>query len=175
MPQSPDKPVYQLQQIENPESGKRRMIVIINPVSGIGKKKTLPGLLKKGLKGSPVSYEIAYTQYAGHASIIAAQAAEAGYDMVIAAGGDGTVNEIARSLMHSSCSMGILPVGSGNGLARHLCMPMNLEKAIKKLRRKMVISMDVCYINDEPFFCTAGVGFDAHVGHLFNQAGKRGL
>jgi YegS/Rv2252/BmrU family lipid kinase len=94
---------------------------------------------------------------------------------VIAVGGDGTVNQVASCLLNSKLIFGILPLGSGNGLARSLGIPMNINQAIKFLYKEKVQELDVGLINNIPFFCTAGLGFDAKIGELFFLDKTRGL
>jgi YegS/Rv2252/BmrU family lipid kinase len=119
-------------------------------------------------------YEILLTERAGHASELATNAKDAGIDVVVAIGGDGTVNEVARSLVHSQTALGIIPCGSGNGLARHLMLPMNAKKCIEIINRCEIHDLDYGIINEHPFFCTCGMGFDAFVSMKFAEAGKRG-
>lgn len=90
-------------------------------------------------------------------------------------GGDGTINEIARSLVHTDTALGIIPCGSGNGLARHLHIPMEPKKALEVLNEGCLDTIDYGKINGTDFFCTCGVGFDAFVSLKFAHAGKRGL
>ncbi len=95
---------------------------------------------------------------------------------MVAVGGDGTVNEVGRGLLHQEgAAMGIVPRGSGNGLARHLKVPLGLNAALRRLRQPTFSRMDVGMLNERPFFCTAGLGFDAHVSQHFAMAGSRGL
>lgn len=115
-----------------------------------------------------------YTEYAGHAVEIAAQKAKEGVHAVVAIGGDGTINEIARSLVHTKTALGIIPCGSGNGLARHLQISMEPKKAIEIINEGIMDVIDYGKINDVPFFCTCGVGFDAFVSLKFAKAGRRG-
>ena len=119
-------------------------------------------------------YEILLTERAGHACELASNAKDAGIDVVVAVGGDGTVNEVARSIVHSNTALGIIPCGSGNGLARHLMLPMNVRKSIEIINRFEVHDLDYGIINGYPFFCTCGMGFDAFVSMKFAESGKRG-
>ena len=86
-----------------------------------------------------------------------------------------SINEVARSLAHSNTALGIVPCGSGNGLARHLCLPMNMKGALEIINQGKTDQFDFGTINDHPFFCTCGMGFDAFVSLKFAEAGKRGL
>lgn len=153
---------------------KKKAVFIINLISGTSDKAAIPGLIDQYLDKTKFEYEIAVTQYAGHASEIAAKAKDDGVDVVVAIGGDGTVNEVARAIVHSSTALGIIPCGSGNGLARHLLLPLNVRKAIEVINRCEIRQLDYGIINDYPFFCTCGMGFDAFVSMKFAEAGKRG-
>ncbi|MDP2816446.1 MAG: diacylglycerol kinase family protein, partial [Rectinemataceae bacterium] len=107
--------------------------------------------------------------------IIAKESLAAGIQKIVAVGGDGTVNEVASALIDTDAVMGILPKGSGNGLSRHLRIPMSIPRAIQLINRRRVTPIDYGLINGIPFFCTAGVGFDAHIGHHFSMLSSRGL
>lgn len=153
---------------------KKKMVFIMNPISGTASKAAIPGLIEKTLNKDLFDYELRMTQYAGHATVIAAEAKDAGADIVVAVGGDGTVNEVARAIVHSQTALGIIPCGSGNGLARHLLLPMSAKKSIQVLNKCEIHDFDYGIINGHPFFCTCGMGFDAFVSQKFAQAGKRG-
>lgn len=117
---------------------------------------------------------IRQTEHAGHAMELAAEAAGKGVDVVAAVGGDGTVNEVARSLVHTRTALAIVPCGSGNGLARHLQIPREPAKAIRVINEATIHCLDYGKINGHPFFCTCGMGFDALVSLKFAESGKRG-
>ena len=153
---------------------KKKAIFIINLISGTSDKAAIPGLIDQLLDKEKFEYEIAITEYAGHASEIAAKAKDDGVDMVVAVGGDGTVNEVARAIVHSNTALGIIPCGSGNGLARHLQLPINVKKSIEIINAFEVRDLDYGIINGYPFFCTCGMGFDAFISLKFAEAGKRG-
>lgn len=154
---------------------KKRVTFIVNPISGTQNKKGVTEKIKKYANNEKFDISIIPTQYAGHATEIAAQCAADGVDIVVAVGGDGTINETARALVHSNTVLGIIPCGSGNGLARHLRIPMDVQKAIEIINQCVVETIDYGKINDIPFFCTCGVGFDAFISMKFAQAGKRGI
>ncbi|WP_321480624.1 diacylglycerol kinase family protein [uncultured Bacteroides sp.] len=153
----------------------KKVIFIFNPVSGTQDKELVLHSLNDVLDKEKYCFEVLKTERAGHAVEIAAQAAADGVDIVVAVGGDGTVNEIARSLIHTNSALGIIPSGSGNGLARHLQIPMDMHKALDIINAGLVDVIDYGKINDIPFFCTCGMGFDAFVSLKFANAGKRGL
>ena len=153
---------------------KKRIVFILNPISGTHSKKEIPGLIDKLLDKEQFDYELRLTEYAGHAAEIAKESATEGIDVVVAIGGDGTVNEVARSLVHTKTALGIIPCGSGNGLARHLCLPLDIKSAIRIINACHIEDFDYGVINDLPFFCTCGMGFDAFISLKFAEAGKRG-
>jgi len=150
----------------------QKRLFIINPVSGTKHKNNLEALLSKSFLSE---YDIAYTEYKGHAIKLAEEAVKNDYKTVVAVGGDGTVNEVAQALRNTETALYILPKGSGNGLARHFNIPLNIEKAIEGLNSAKIRTIDTAELNEIPFFCTAGIGFDAQVGQKFAEAGTRGL
>lgn len=155
---------------------KQAIWFIVNPISGDKKKhqKTVQ-LIDNQLDTQIYSPTIHYTNYAGHATVIAKEAVKQQIPFVVAIGGDGTVNEIGKALINTETALGIIPTGSGNGLARELEIPMNIKKAIESLNTPINKQIDVCFVNETPFFCTAGVGFDAHCAEIFAQKTKRGF
>ena len=154
---------------------KKRIIFVVNPISGTQSKKAILKWIDERMDRSVYDYSIVRTEYAGHATQIAASAVEDKVDVVVAIGGDGTINEIARALVHSETALGIIPCGSGNGLARHLRIPMEPKAAIDIINQGNRLCIDYGKINNIPFFCTCGVGFDAFVSLKFADSGKRGL
>lgn len=155
-------------------SGKKNITFIVNPISGNHNKDDIPQMIAEGIDSKCFNVTVRMTEHKGHAAEIARQCAADGVDVVVAVGGDGTVNEVARSLTHTNTALGIIPCGSGNGLARHLCIPLNPRKAISIINQCQIESFDYGVINDIPFFCTCGMGFDAFISLKFAEAGKRG-
>lgn len=153
---------------------KKNIIFILNPISGTHNKLVVPRIIKETLDTEKFNYQVIYTEYSGHAAEIAKKCAKENTDIVVAVGGDGTVNEVARSLAHSNTALGIIPCGSGNGLARHLCIPIDIKKSIEIINECNIETLDYGVINDLPFFCTCGMGFDAFISLKFAEAGKRG-
>lgn len=153
----------------------KKIIFIVNPISGTQTKKAITANIEKFINTKKYNHQIIATRYAGHATEIAANAVKDGIDIVVAVGGDGTINETARALIHTQTTLGIIPCGSGNGLARHLNIPMDVRKAIETINKGLITTVDYGKINDIPYFCTCGVGFDAFVSMKFAQAGKRGI
>ena len=152
----------------------KKIVFIINPISGTRGKDDLPDLIAALTDKSQFTPAVRFTEYAGHAAEIARQSAAARADVVVAVGGDGTVNEVARSLVHTETALGIVPCGSGNGLARHLRIPMDIRKAISIINQCQIDTFDYGVINGQPFFCTCGMGFDAFISLKFAESGKRG-
>lgn len=155
-------------------SDKKKIIFIMNPISGTVKKSGIPQIIENTLDKEYYDFSITETRYCGHAFEIARDAKDKGYAVAVAVGGDGTVNEVARGIVHSDTALGIIPCGSGNGLARHLMLPMDVHKAIKIINTHTVHDLDYGIINGMPFFCTCGMGFDAFISMKFAESGKRG-
>ncbi|MBP3711479.1 MAG: diacylglycerol kinase family lipid kinase [Bacteroidaceae bacterium] len=152
-----------------------RILFIVNPISGTSDKRHIIDLIPKYLDSQRFRWTLCYTERKGHAAELVGEAIKEGTDVVVAVGGDGTVNEVARSLVHTDVALGIIPCGSGNGLARHLYIPMNPDGALQVLADHHVESLDYGIIDEVPFFCTCGVGFDAFISDRFAKAGRRGL
>ena len=156
------------------DNNKKKIVFVINPISGTQGKEQILAWVNEKLDREKYDMEVVYTEYAGHAVQIAEQKAAEKAFAVVAIGGDGTINEIARSLVHTDTALGIIPCGSGNGLARHLQIPLDPKKAVDIINGGRLEVIDYGKINGIPFFCTCGVGFDAFVSLKFSQAGKRG-
>ncbi|MCX2740815.1 diacylglycerol/lipid kinase family protein [Pontibacter anaerobius] len=156
-------------------SKRTRIRFIINPTSGTNSRVDVAARIREHLDERKYVHDIMYTTHAGHAPELAHQAANEGIEVVVAVGGDGTVNEVARGLLKTETALAILPKGSGNGLARHLKIPMALEGAMRVINQRNVITIDSGEINQHPFFTTAGIGFDAYISSVFAGNKKRGL
>lgn len=153
----------------------KKIVFIINPKAGTGSKRTVLNAIDRHLDTTRFLHTIRYTEYAGHAAVIAREEAEQGTDVVVAVGGDGTVNEVGRALVGTQTAMAIIPCGSGNGLARHMRISMRPDKAMQLINEYCVKEIDYGVVNGNPFFCTCGVGFDAFISMKFAEAGSRGL
>lgn len=152
----------------------RQLLLIINPISGLGSKEGIEPLVRKSLEPLGYRLAIALTSGRGDATRLALEAVDAGFYGVLAAGGDGTVNEVARALCHTPTVLGILPCGSGNGLARHLGIPVDPVAAVRIIAEGHVTDSDFGAVNGRQFFCTFGVGFDAAVSYKFARQHRRG-
>lgn len=149
-------------------------LLLINPISGTRNKNEICDLAVTRLHDADIDLEIIHTGHKGHGAELAKEAAAKGMDIVIVAGGDGTVNEVASVLMHTETSLGIIPCGSGNGLARTLGISMDFDKAIDTISHFKPYSIDCGVADGKPFFCTFGVGFDAAVTEKFSSGKRRG-
>ena len=155
-------------------AGKRKILAVINPISGTSNKEFMPETIARCIDPDKFDVVVRFTQHASHATLLTEEAIKEGFYGVIAVGGDGTINEVAAALRDSSTALGIVPCGSGNGLARHVGIPKNVERALEIINLDNIEALDYCTANDRPFFCTCGVGFDAHVSQKFAEARKRG-
>lgn len=153
---------------------KEKVCLIINPISGTDSKINIPEEVTTSLNPMKSDVIIRITGYPRHASEIAREAVREGYKIVIVAGGDGTVNEAARELINTPTRLGIIPLGSGNGLARDLGIPIDTDKALDIIVRGHTRAIDYGMANDHIFFCTCGFGFDAFISDRFAEERKRG-
>ena len=153
---------------------KKNILFIINPISGVGKQKTIEKLIHLYLDKTQFDVEIQYTQRAKHAIALAKKNAP-NFNIIVAVGGDGSVNEIGKSLINTNTTLAIIPAGSGNGLARDLKIPMAMKKALLLINAGKTKSIDAIKINNDYFLGTAGVGFDADISWKFDEAPTRGL
>lgn len=154
---------------------REKILFVINPISGNKSKDYIPELIEKKFNSEDYDVNIVVTQRAGEATQIVKQFILKGYKKVVAAGGDGTVNEVASGVVDTDAVLGIIPLGSGNGLARHLKIPLKADKALDLILKGESTKIDYGKINDRKFFCTTGVGFDAHIGHVFSKLEGRGF
>ncbi|HKG07795.1 MAG TPA: diacylglycerol kinase family protein [Pedobacter sp.] len=154
---------------------KSNILFIINPISGGKNKQKLPALIDSALDRTKFNANFSFTEYVGHASEIAEEASNKNFDIIVAVGGDGTINEIAAKVMSQNKILGIVPFGSGNGLARFLKIPMNTLSAIKLINSCHVNVIDTGKFNEKHFFNMAGMGFDAHISSVFAEDKSRGL
>lgn len=149
-------------------------MMIVNPKSGTGLFRS-PEERVRRILGEDIELEVRYSEYAGHCGVLAKEAVRRRFYAVLAAGGDGTVNEVASQLRGTNVAMGIIPCGSGNGLARHLEMSVDIDNALRIIAADNVVECDYGTANGHPFFCTFGLGFDATVSMDFATMKRRGL
>ncbi len=153
---------------------KRKALFIINPISGGKKKDGVPELIEKHLDAELFEAVIVFSDGVAHARQIAKEAVNK-FGLIVAVGGDGTINEVASAIVGSDIVLGIIPYGSGNGLSRFLGISMDVEKALKNLGTGHVEIIDSAKLNGQPFFNIAGMGFDAHISEVFSNGKKRGF
>lgn len=153
----------------------KRLTLIINPNSGTLSKKGIEGWLPGRIERLGYEIDIRHTAGPGDATVIAKDCASRGDYGVLACGGDGTVNEVASGLVGTETALGILPAGSGNGLARHIGIPVDVALAVRVIAQDNIQDCDYGTVNGKPFFCTYGVGFDAAVSMRFAEKHRRGL
>lgn len=156
-------------------SENKKVFFIINKYSGAGFREALEGRIIDYCARQIWECTLEFTQQRGHATELARQAVARTFDLVVAVGGDGTVNEVAQGLMGSTVPLAIIPKGSGNGLARHLGISMSFVNSLEGLADMQQISMDTIDINGRLSVNVSGIGFDGHVAGLFGKDGKRGL
>lgn len=154
---------------------KKKIRFIVNPKSGVQQKIDIPNLIEKYIDRSQFDFDIAHTEYQKHAKEIAAQSAEEGYDIVCAVGGDGSVHEVGTALIGTKTLLAIIPAGSGNGLARHLQIPMDFVQAIQTINNGKAEKMDTVFVNDKIFLNVGGYGFDAVIAKGFENHVRRGF
>ena len=153
----------------------KKVFFIVNKYSGSGFKAGLENTLMKACKDHQTAPALEYTQRRGHATQLAKEAVAAGYEKIVAVGGDGTVNEVAQGLLNTSAAMGIIPKGSGNGLARHLGISVKTPNALQCLFTSKKIAIDTFRINEKLSLNVSGIGFDGYIADLFGSDKRRGF
>ena len=152
------------------------MTFVVNPLAGTGGQDVM-SLLEREMRNSGRAYQVVVTEYSGHAEMLARQAAEGGTGTVVAVGGDGTLNEVARGVLGSESALGLLPCGSGNAFARYAGIPLVLSEACRSLLTAEFQRLDVGKLGEDIFLSSAGFGMDAEVCRRFNsrEGGRRGM
>lgn len=154
---------------------RKHLVFIVNPKSGVEREKAIQRAIDNRLDTEAYSYEIQHTEYAKHGTELARNAAANNAFAVVAVGGDGSVNDIVSGLLGTETSLGIIPKGSGNGMARAMQIPLKEEEAIDVINKGNTIKMDIGYANDRPFISNAGVAFDALISRKFAKSTRRGF
>jgi YegS/Rv2252/BmrU family lipid kinase len=152
----------------------RKLLFIVNPNAGKKISEKLIDIIRKEFPQN-IYYQIVIWKDKDHFKEVLDILHSRDYTDAIAVGGDGTVNQVAKSIIGTDIALGIVPAGSGNGLARTLGLSMNVEEVIKQIAEGKQVKIDHGTVNNIPFFCTSGIGFDAHIGNLFATSKKRGL
>ncbi len=148
---------------------------IINPISGVQRKRSVVAAIDSVFSRRNEKYSLLFTTETERGEVMCTRAIQEGFTTVVAVGGDGTVHEIGKTLVNTNVALGILPLGSGNGLARELGIPLNLDDAISNILDGNVFCIDTLLVNNHSFLGVAGVGFDAHVANEFSLEKTRGL
>jgi len=154
---------------------KKKILFIINPVSGKRSSKNILNEINSGIDPEKYIIDVKYSESAIHVTTLTTNAVQANTDIIVAVGGDGTINEVASCLIHSKSTLGIIPTGSGNGLARHVGIPLAIPKAVKLINEAHSKLIDTASINNKAFISIAGVGFDALIARKFATSKKRGF
>jgi len=156
---------------------KKRVLFIVNPVSGVNqaRKNLLSEIASAQLDKDLFEWEIKYSESAGHIRELSRAAADDGVDIIVAVGGDGTLNQVVKGMIGSRATLALVPAGSGNGLARHLGIPIDTEQSIKLIAQGKSQLIDTVNLNENLFVSIAGVGFDALVAKRFSQVTRRGF
>ncbi len=153
---------------------KKKVCFIVNPISGMGKQKKIERTIKRNLDRKEFDYEVLYTKGPNHATKLSALAAGKGVHIIVAVGGDGSVNEVAQGMIGSNSALAVIPTGSGNGFARHFAIPTDVAKAIKVINEMHEQWIDTVKINQKSYLGVAGIGFDADVSLAFSNLATRG-
>lgn len=153
----------------------KNVLFIVNKYAGAGYQPQVEGRMLTACAKFDVECTIEFTSGPGHATDLAKEGSKKNFDIVVAVGGDGTLNEVARGLLNSKTPMGIIPKGSGNGLARHLGISMKMDKALEQLLTGKVVQMDTFRLNGKLSLNVSGIGFDGHIANLFAKKKRRGF
>jgi YegS/Rv2252/BmrU family lipid kinase len=154
---------------------KHKICFIHNPISGVRKQSRFDELIRQNLDTDKFDFDVRETRSPKDAIRIASDAVNEKFDIVVAVGGDGTVNEVVQGIGRSQVLLGIIPTGSGNGLARHLQIPLEPERALQTINKLNIRTIDLATINGYPFASIAGLGFDARVANRYRKVKKRGF
>ena len=154
---------------------KDKILFIVNPISGVGKQKKIENAVEKYLDKEKFDYKIAYTFYPHHATAIAIASVIKNYDIIVAVGGDGSINDCVKGLFSTGATLGIIPTGSGNGLARCLNIPLSIKEAMQTINNKKIIDIDTISLNNTIYASIAGIGFDALIAKEFSKVRSRGF
>jgi YegS/Rv2252/BmrU family lipid kinase len=153
----------------------KKMVFIVNPKAGTNVQKHIRDSVDKYLDHHKFEYGIWFTEAPGHAKELAKKAIGEGYEIVVAVGGDGSINEIGSALLGTDVALGVVPAGSGNGLAMHLGYGRDMDTAIRKINSASIEKIDCGTLNGQPFVNLAGIGFDGLVSNLMKGSSWRGF
>lgn len=148
---------------------------IVNPIAGSGKNKIHPDLLHQFFEPENYKVTVKYSEYKRHSTLLTQDSIKEGATIIVACGGDGTINEVASCLVNTNIVLGIMAMGSGNGLASNLKIPKNIKNALVLIKKQNVKKIDVGRLNDSYFFSNVGVGIAANVVKHYENSSKRKL
>ncbi len=146
---------------------------IINPISGSGKNSISEALILEYFPKSAFKICVFYTQYKNHATELVKNSIKRNPSIIVASGGDGTINEVASCLVGTTIALGVVPAGSGNGLASNLNIPLDTSQALALIKKGDHIKIDVGRVNENYFFSNSGIGFDAQVIKNYENSNER--
>jgi diacylglycerol kinase (ATP) len=152
----------------------QKVAFVINPNAGVKKKINIIEFIKEYFPKT-IAYDFIVWKNKDDFESVKQQILSGKYNIVVACGGDGTVNQVSSVVAHTTMALGIFPLGSGNGLARSNRIPLDLKQALQIIERGATKQIDGATVNGHPFFCTAGIGFDAHIANEFATSTKRGF
>lgn len=156
-------------------SERKHLVFIVNPRSGTDRIKAVRAAIDSVIDSRLYTHELLYTKRPKHGIDLAREAAANGAFAVVAIGGDGSVNDVVNGLMGSDTALGIVPKGSGNGMARTMDIPLKIEASLAVINKGNACPVDIAFVNGRPFISNAGVGFDALISKKFNRSKRRGL
>lgn len=156
-------------------SERKHLVFVVNPHSGTDRIKAVQDAIDKVINKQLYTHELVYTKRPKHGIDLAKEAAGKGAFAVVAVGGDGSVNDVMAGLLGTDTALGIMPKGSGNGMARTMEIPLEIEGSIGVINQGKVEKIDIGYANGRPFISNAGVGFDALISKKFTESKRRGL
>ncbi|MBL7934370.1 MAG: diacylglycerol kinase family lipid kinase [Bacteroidia bacterium] len=152
----------------------QKIAFVINPNAGVKKKVDIIEFIKSHFS-KHIPYDFIVWKNKDDFESVKQQILKGNYTIVVACGGDGTVNQVASVVAKTEMALGIFPLGSGNGLARSNRIPMDVKDALRVIEKGTIKQIDGAMVNQYPFFCTAGIGFDAHIANEFAISTKRGF
>lgn len=148
---------------------------IVNPISGKGNHNLNESYLRNFFPNSEFQIVVRYSKHKGHAISLANESVGLKPNYIVACGGDGTINEVASALVNTDIALGIIPVGSGNGLASNLAISRNVQEALASIRKGKISAIDVGMVNEHYFFSNMGIGIDSMIIKKYSQSAKRSL
>lgn len=154
---------------------KEKILFIVNPKSGVKRVKEIQSTIHAYLDQDKYDYEIVYTEYKGHGKELALEALNEAIDIIVAVGGDGSLNDIIQSIAYKEVKLGIWPMGSGNGAARTMNIPFDGKALMEMINKGKLTEVDLGRVAGQYFISNFGLGFDAEVTKDFEKSKSRGF